>query len=185
MPEAELSLLFVRPLNSLGVRYFVGGSVAATMYGEPRLTADVDIVVVLRFDDLARLETIFPEPAYYCPPPDVIAVELARLHHGHFNVLHVDSGFKADFYPAGRDELNAWGFRNARRLQYRGEPMMVAPPEYVIVRKLEYFKEGGSEKHLRDIRSMLTVSRELLNVAAIEEWVQRRGVSAEWGRVRS
>jgi len=39
----------------------------------------------------------------------------------------------------------------------------LAPPEYVIVRKLEYYREGGSEKHLRDIRAMLAVSGELLD----------------------
>lgn len=45
MPEPELWLLFVRPLNPLGVRYLISGSVAAMLYGEPRLTHDVDFVV--------------------------------------------------------------------------------------------------------------------------------------------
>jgi hypothetical protein len=48
MPEAELSLLFVRPLNLIGARYIVRGSVAAIIYGEPRLTHDVDFVVFPR-----------------------------------------------------------------------------------------------------------------------------------------
>ena len=48
MPELELCLLFVRPLNQLGVRYVISGSVAAMLYGEPRLTHDVDFVVFLR-----------------------------------------------------------------------------------------------------------------------------------------
>jgi len=38
MPEPELALLFIRPLNRLGIRYLVSGSVAAILYGEPRLT---------------------------------------------------------------------------------------------------------------------------------------------------
>lgn len=45
MPEPELWLLFVRPLNPLGVHYLISGSVAAMLYGEPRLTHDVDFVV--------------------------------------------------------------------------------------------------------------------------------------------
>jgi len=45
MPQPELSLLFIRPLNRIGVRYLVSGSVAAILYGEPRLTHDVDFVV--------------------------------------------------------------------------------------------------------------------------------------------
>jgi hypothetical protein len=50
----------------------------------------------------------------------------------------------------------------------------------VIVRKLEYFREGGSEKHLRDIRSMLSVSRDQIERGALEEWIGRHGVEAQW-----
>jgi hypothetical protein len=58
----------------------------------------------------------------------------------------------------------------------------LAPPEYVIVRKLEYFREGGSEKHLRDIRAMLAVSGELLDRAALQEWISRLNLKTEWER---
>jgi hypothetical protein len=30
-----------------------------------------------------------------------------------------------------------------------------APPEYVIIRKLEFLAEGASEKHIRGINSIL------------------------------
>jgi hypothetical protein len=183
MPEAELSLLFVRPLNQLGVRYMVGGSVAAILYGEPRLTHDVDFIVFLRYEDIARLRETFPPPEFYVPPTEVIAAEIAREQKGHFNVIHADSGFKADFYTTGRDELQAWGFRHLQRKTFRGEPIAVAPPEYVIVRKLEYFREGGSDKHLRDIRGILNVSGDLLDRDALGEWITRCDVLAEWRKV--
>src|SRR5208283_5399667 len=150
MPEPELSLLFVRPLNQIGARYIVSGSVASILYGEPRLTDDIDFVIFLRDTDTIRLQEMFPAP---------------------------------EFYIAGRDELNAWAFRNARKMEYRGEPIVIAPPEYVIVRKLEYFREGRSEKHLRDIRAMLAVSGEQLDRAALADWVQRQGVDSEWRQV--
>ena len=183
MPEAELSLLFVRPLNQLGVRYMVGGSVAAILYGEPRLTHDVDFIVFLRYEDIARLRQVFPTPEFYVPPTEVIIAEMAREQKGHFNVIHSDSGFKADFYTAGRDELQAWGFRHLQRKTFRSEPIAVAPPEYVIVRKLEYFREGGSDKHLRDIRGILNVSGELLDRDALHDWITRLGVTEQWRKV--
>ena len=62
---------------------------------------------------------------------------------------------------------------------------MLAPPEYVIVRKLEYFREGGSDKHLRDIRSMLAVSGDQLDRAALNDWIVRRGLEAEWQKISS
>ncbi|GDY23206.1 hypothetical protein LBMAG56_45530 [Verrucomicrobiota bacterium] len=52
----------------------------------------------------------------------------------------------------------------------------------LFVRKLEYFREGGSEKHLRDIRAMLHFSGDQLDRAALHEWVIRRGVTTEWQR---
>jgi hypothetical protein len=134
MPEPELSLLFVRPLNRLDVRYMVSGSVAAILYGEPRLTHDVDFVVALGGEDAALFAQLFPSTDFYVPPLEVIAAEAARELRGHFNVIHTSTGFKADFYIAGRDELHRWAFGRVHRLVYQGEPVVVAPPEYVILR---------------------------------------------------
>ena len=184
MPEPELSLLFVRPLNRLGIRYMVGGSVAAILYGEPRLTHDVDFVVLLRRDQIIPLSEAFPSPEFYIPPPEIIMAEVLRPQRGHFNVIHAGTGFKADFYTSGRDELHAWAFERVRRLQYYGETVSLAPPEYVIVRKLEYFREGGSEKHLRDIRSMLAVSGETLDLPELNQWIGRLGLEKEWNQAR-
>jgi hypothetical protein len=184
MPEPELSLLFIRPLNRLGVRYMVSGSVAAILYGEPRLTHDVDFVVFLRDDDIHRLIEVFPSPEFHLPPFEIIAAELTRPFHGHFNVIHADTGFKADFFTAGRDDLHAWAFRNSRKLEYRAEPVVVAPPEYVIVRKLEYHREGGSDKHLRDIRAMLSVSSEQIDRAELEGLIRERGLEESWKKIR-
>ena len=185
MPEADLCLLFVRPLNRLGVRYIISGSIAAILYGEPRLTHDVGFVVFLRSEDIRCLREAFSSPAFYVPPADVIASEVARELRGHFNLIHSDTGFNADFYTSGRDELHAWAFRNARIMEYQGEPIVVAPPEYVIIRKLEYYREGSSEKHLRDIRSMLAVSDEQLDRPELYEWIKQRGLAAEWQKVAS
>jgi hypothetical protein len=178
--EPELFLLFVRPLNRAGIRYVVTGSVAAIFYGEPRLTHDVDLVVFLRDSDIQALAEAFPSADFYLPPPETIAAEVQREQRGHFNIIHIQTGFKADFYPTGRDELNAWAFRGRRQIQMEAETVVLAPPEYVIVRKLEYYREGGSEKHLRDIRAMLAVSGEQLDRPALNEWVQRLGIQTEW-----
>lgn len=185
MPAPDLVLLFVRPLNHLGVRYMVSGSFAAMLYGEPRLTHDVDIILHLLPADLPRLAPAFPAPDFYLPPAEVIALEISRSQRGHFNVIHVETGFKADFYLCGRDALHLWALGQTRTLTHQGEPVRVAPPEYVIVRKLEYFREGGSEKHLRDIQTMLAVSTGRLNRSIVQEWIQRLGLEHEWERCQN
>jgi hypothetical protein len=180
MPEPELFLLFVRPLNRAGLRYVISGSVAAIFYGEPRLTHDVDFVLYLNANDIQKLVLAFPETEFYLPPLETIMAETARTQHGHFNVIHRDTGFKADMYPTGRDELNAWAFRGKRHVEFEGETIVLAPPEYVIVRKLEYYREGHADKHLRDISSMLAVSEEQLDRPLLNEWIHRRGLETEW-----
>jgi hypothetical protein len=62
---------------------------------------------------------------------------------------------------------------------------MLAPLEYVIVRKLEYFREGNSEKHLRDVRSMLAISGDQIDRSALGQWVQNLGLQTEWQLVSS
>jgi hypothetical protein len=183
MPEPELFLLFVRPLNRAGIRYVVSGSVAAIFYGEPRLTHDVDFVVFLNANDIQRLIEVFPAEEYYLPPIATMLAEMTREQHGHFNLIHRDTGFKADFYPTGRDELNTLAFRGKRSVDFEGENVTLAPPEYVILRKLEYYREGHAEKHLRDIRAMLAVSGEQMNQSVLKEWIQRRGLESEWRQV--
>lgn len=180
MPEPELFLLFVRPLNRAGIRYVIGGSVAAIFYGEPRLTHDVDLVVFLTSRDLEQLATLFPASEFYVPPMATLLAETARNQNGHFNLIHHCTGFKADMYPAGRDDLNAWAFRTKRQVDFEGEPMVLAGPEYVILRKLEYHREGRSEKHLRDIRAMLAISGDQLDRSALNEWLARLNLTTEW-----
>jgi hypothetical protein len=184
MPEPDLIELFVRPLNDLGIRYLVSGSVAAMLYGEPRVTHDIDFVVFLRHQDIARLPTAFPPPEFYVPPPEVIGAEISR-ERGSFNIIHADSGLKADLYSAGRDDMDAWAFRRPTKYSIKGITINLAPPEYVIVRKLEFYREGGSEKHVRDIRSMLAVSADQIDKSELNEWIQRRGVQEQWRKIQS
>jgi len=173
---------FLTRLESLGVPYFVTGSTAGILYGEPRMTHDVDIVVALRASDVAAFVAAFPEDEFYCPPEDVLAIEVARGQRGHCNLIDHASGFKADIYIAF-DELHRWAMARRRRLDVDGLALYVAPIEYVIARKLDYFREGGSEKHVRDIRSMLAVSGDAIDRAALEAWIDRLGLRAQWAHV--
>jgi hypothetical protein len=183
MPEHDLVVLFAHPLDRLGIPYMVSGSVAAMLFGEPRLTHDIDIVVFLTDAAIAALPTVFAEPEFYLPPRDVIVVETRRDLRGHFNVIHVPSGLKADFYPDNGDALHQWALARALRLPLSSGNVTVAPPEYVIVRKLEYYREGGSEKHFNDVRAMLELSGDQIDRAALQAWVERLGLTAQWAAV--
>jgi hypothetical protein len=180
MPAPEPFLIFARKLNELGLRHMVSGSVAAMFYGEPRLTNDVDIIVFLKSDDLPRLEKAFPPGEFYCPPQEVMEAEVNRAQRGHFNLIHHETGFKADIYPCSRDALHIWGLANIRSVQMEGDIIHLAPPEYVIVRKLQFFREGGSQKHLRDIHRMLLGLGDSWDREPLHTMIHDHSLQAEW-----
>lgn len=175
--------LFVAPLERLGVAYMVTGSIASTVYGEPRLTLDVDVVVELAAERASDFLAAFPEAEFYRPPLEVARVEASRDARGHFNLIHHGTGMKADVYVAASDPLHRWGLAHRRRVPVAGLEMALAPPEYVIVRKLEFSREGGSEKHLRDVRGMLAACG-TLDRAFLDAELARRGLSPAWERVQ-
>ena len=178
----EISLLAGR-LNAVGLEYMITGATAAILYWQPRLTNGLDVVVGLRDEQVPELIAAFPETEFYMPPESVICVELGRTHRGHFNVLHYASGYKIDIYVAGEDPLHAWAFPLRRQIEWSGEVMLqVAPPEYVILRKLEYFREGGSTKHTTDIRAVLATTD--VDRDSVDAWVERLGLAQQWADVR-
>jgi len=170
---------FIEKLEAIGVPYMMTGSTAGIMYGEPRMTHDVDIVVKMARRDVAAFVSQFPDDEYYCPPVEVLEVEIRRGVRGHCNVISHATGFKADIYFA-YDELHAWGLAHCRRVMLGELSVSVAPPEYVILRKLEYFREGGSHKHLRDIQSMLEVSAGSIDLAMIAQRCETLGLGDMW-----
>ncbi|MBK9033983.1 MAG: hypothetical protein IPL61_22400 [Myxococcales bacterium] len=182
MLEPSLIAPFVARLNGLGVVYMVTGSTAGTIYGEPRLTHDVDLVVILPPRDVAAFAAAFPDDEFYCPPEDVLAIEARRGTRGHCNIIHHDTGFKADIYFAS-DDLHRWALAHRRTLDLDGLVVPLAPIEYVLVRKAEYFREGRSAKHVRDIRSMLELSADVVDRAVLDQWLDRLGLQATWAEI--
>lgn len=185
MPGVNLPLLFLEPLSRSGIPYMVTGSVAAILYGEPRTTHDVDLVIDLQEARVDAFMALFPSTEFYRPPGEVIRLEILRPARGHFNLIHQATGFKADFYPIGRDPLHRWAMERRRRERVADVDLWIAPPEYVILRKLEYYREGGGPRHLSDIRRMLDLSRDGIDQVWLEALIRQNGLSGPWAEVLS
>jgi len=170
----------VRPLHEANIQYVVAGSVAAMHFSEPRLTLDVDIPLFISPKDVGHFADYFSEPNYYCPPGDVLAVEASRECRGHFSVIHIPTGLKADFYPGNRDETLVWAWQNKRIEETESGPIYLAPPEYVMLWKLIFYREGGSEKHLRDIARMRAVNPSKDWDRFLLEQIADHGLQKEW-----
>lgn len=176
MPAPSPFAAFLDPLERLNLPYCITGSVAASVYGEPRLTADIDVVLLLGPQDIPALRKAFPEADYYSPSDETLRATLES--GGMFNLIHHASQFKADTYVAAGDPLHAWALEHRRRIDIGGTGAWIAPPEYVILRKLQFFREGGSDKHLRDIRFMLAQTP--IDRAFVAAEVARLGLQETW-----
>jgi hypothetical protein len=157
----------------------VTGATAAIIYGQPRVTNDLDVVLSLDDSSRAALLRAFSGEEFYVPPESVIQAEQARSQRGHFNLIHLESGYKADIYLSGNDPLHAWAMPLRRRLRWSaGLEIAVAPPEYVVLRKLEYFREGGSAKHPADIQAIREVTG--VDEAVLAPWLERLNLDGVW-----
>jgi hypothetical protein len=183
MPEDNPLAIFAPGLNALNVPWMAVGSIASSAYGERRSTLDVDVVAVVGKQHAMRFPEAFPEADFYCPPADVIEIESARREQGHFNLIHHHSVYKADIYVATGNEFERWAFKNRHALLAGETPVWLAPPEYVIVHKLEFFRERQSEKHLRDIRGMLAVTD--VDRAFLEREIDARQLQDAWRAVQT
>jgi hypothetical protein len=117
---------------------------------------------------------------YYCPPIEVISDEVVR--GGSFNLIHQQTAMKIDVMilkgtPFAQSEFT----RRKKITMLPGLEVNIASAEDVIIKKLDFFREGGSEKHLSDIKTMLAETS--VDLAYIQHWVKKLGLENVWTKV--
>ncbi len=161
MEQDELLQYAIQVLERLEIRYALVGSFASGIWGETRHTQDIDFVVNLQPAHIEGLCQAFPAPDFYLS--EAAAKEAVELRRP-FNVIHPESANKIDFMVLPDV---AWARAQIERRQQieltQNCTGYVAAPEDVILGKLVYYREGGSEKHLRDIAGILRISEELVD----------------------
>lgn len=178
MEQSQLLRYVVDRLERLKLPYLVTGSIAAAFFGEPRFTNDIDVVVRLPMRHVAALCAAFPSTDFY------VSVEAARQAvrtHGQFNIIHPASGLKVDVMIPDNSSFNESRFARSTRVTPEvGYEAVFASPEDVIIKKMEYYREGGSDKHLRDVAGILKISGERMDLDYIVDWAMRLDLTEVW-----
>lgn len=183
MEHLELLRYLADTFDRLGLRYAVTGSTATITYGEPRFTNDIDVVVDIPAARIDEFMLAFPRPDFY---PSLTAVESAVAHQRQFNIIHPTSGLKVDVIVASQSEFDRQRLDRSRLLAVLADrSVSFAAPEDVILKKMEYYQQGGSEKHLRDISGVLRLQGDRIDRDRITAWAARLGVSNVWSLVLS
>ena len=181
MEQTDLLRQAIDVLERIEIPYMVVGSVASGAYGEPRLTRDIDIVVDLRPDQVDGFCAAFPAEQYYVSSD---AARQAVRQGRQFNLIHPGSGHKVDFMVARQDPFGRTQMMRRRRAMVLPDREgYIGSPDDIIISKMQYYKEGGAEKHLRDITGILKVSGDEVDRAYVQRWVEQLGLSDVWEAV--
>ncbi len=183
MLQQELLSRVTRCLDDLGIDYMLTGSYASSIQGEPRSTHDIDLVVALTPSDVDKLVEVFPDSEFYLSPA---AMREAIERRGMFNVIHMESGYKVDFWILKDLPFDTLCFARKRPETAWGIVLKVSTPEDTILAKLRWAKQsGGSEKQFTDALRIYEVQSPRLDMAYLEEWSRRLDVSDLWERLKS
>lgn len=164
-------------LDELGVPYALGGSLAATFFGEPRSTMDIDIAIaVTRESGEALLERAGQD--FYVPTTSARA---AVADKGSFNLLEREGGMKVDLFVLGDNLLDKRQIERRLQVPLPGSAKMiwVTSPEDQVLRKLSWFRSAGSisDRQWRDVLGLVRGSGALMNWTDLREAAGGLGLS--------
>ncbi|HVN32556.1 MAG TPA: hypothetical protein VMT45_11280 [Thermoanaerobaculaceae bacterium] len=164
-------------LRRLGVRHFVGGSIASSAHGVARASIDADVVAELRPEDVDGLLSSLGG-LYYVPEARLRDAALRRTS---FNVIHLETMLKVDVFVSRDRPFDRRAMERARPAGSEaagGAPLVLASAEDIVLAKLEWFRRGGeaSERQWGDVLGVLRAGGSSLDRRYLEEGARELGV---------
>ncbi len=170
----QVTLLVADALESLGIRYFIGGSMATAVHGVARATMDVDLVVDLSEDDIPGLLSVLGDDFFV--DEEMIA---GALQSGiSFNMIHKETMFKVDVFPLKNRPFDLSQLERRVAYELASEPTRkayIASPEDNILSKLEWYRLGGeiSDRQWIDVLNVLRIQGADIDIAYLKKWAKK------------
>jgi hypothetical protein len=156
-------------LESAGIEYMLTGSIAMSLYAEPRMTRDIDIVVALREGDARRVSELF-SPDYYISEE---AVRAAIAERRMFNLFSLAQLVKIDLIVLRDEEFPRHEFARREQRDIAGTTLWVVAKEDLVLAKLAWASASASALQLRDVGKLLASG---VDEAYLREWSAKLGV---------
>lgn len=177
LPAAlRVAITVGKALDQIGAGYFLGGSLASSIQGEPRATNDIDIVAALSDEQVHA----FAEALGTDFDVDEESLREAARARGSWNIFHLPTALKVDLFILRDSEFDRSEFSRRHPVQLLpGEAITVKSAEDTVVRKLLWFRQGGevSSNQWRDVVQVLRVTGSMLDVAYVRRWAERLGLA--------
>ncbi len=174
----EVTLKVTGVLGQLGIPYFIGGSLASTLYGIVRTTQDADIVAEMRPEHIQPFVAALQDEFYI--DDEMIAEAIQR--NSSFNLIHRQTFFKVDIFIPHPGPFLQSQLARAQRQTFALETEVsarFASPEDTILAKLEWYRLGGevSERQWRDILGVLKIRAGELDLGYLRHWADELQVT--------
>lgn len=167
-------------LDSLGIAYAVGGSFASSVHGVARATQDLDLIAAITPGSVDVFVAAFESEFYVDAQAMREAIRLRRS----FNLIHLKTGLKVDIFPVlahplGEQQLKRRRVEDSTILGGAPVSFPVISAEDTILVKLGWYRDGGgtSERQWNDLRNIVKVQGERLNIEYLREWAELLDVS--------
>lgn len=166
-----------RVLEQHEITYVLVGSLASSMHGMYRSTADIDLLADIKAEHIRSLLDALNKSFYV----DEHAVQQAVEQRRSFNAIHFDSVFKVDIFIPKADEFATKQLERRERRKIAPEIeqfIYVATAEDTILAKLRWYRAGDevSSTQWSDVLGVLGAHSVRLDIDYLHEWADKLGV---------
>ena len=170
----RVTVLVTATLDALGIPYLVGGSLASSVHGVPRSTADVDLVADIGTRHVEALVSSLQEEFYV----DDDMIQEAIRRRSSFNIIHLSTMYKVDIFIPRDEPFSAEELRRAEPQDLGEHVVRVATAEDIVLEKLRWYGLGGevSDQQWRDVLGVLCRSIDRMDRDYLRRWSQEIGV---------
>ncbi|MBI5399715.1 hypothetical protein HZB07_03785 [Candidatus Saganbacteria bacterium] len=171
--EAVLKAIIAK-LNKLQIPYALTGGLAVSFYGEPRSTHDFDLVIQIAAGGgiVKKLLANFAQD-FYISEEGIID---ALLHRTMFNIISHETSLKIDLWIMKEDEYNRTAFARRIKTSVLDLDLFILSAEDLILSKLQWYKASEVEKHLNDVKRIITIQKDKLDFVYLNNWVSKLAV---------
>jgi len=149
--QLDLLKLVARRLDAAGIPYMLTGSLALSYYAVPRFTRDVDLVVQIGLERVDETAALFADDFY----ADADALRRAVTQQGMVNMIHQETLTKVDLIIQKQTPYHVEEFARRHAALIEGTPIWIVSPEDLVISKLSWLQQGGSDVHRQDIAVLL------------------------------
>lgn len=167
----DLLLQLIDVLNDLGVQYMIVGSYSSNFWGRGRMTKDADLVIEAESDFVAKLGPRLPQGFVLDSQMTFETITFTSK----YLIVHQATLFKFELFLVGTDEFDRSRFARRIKVDFDGHPTFMPCAEDVVVQKLRWAGAPRRGKDIDDVRFVLAVQMDRLDLPWIRHWCQKHG----------